>query len=98
MRAQDNTVSVTYRYIEKKTGISYQTVAFTMKALQEANLIKKLRTGTYQFNPDIIVKGGSKKRENLLIKYRYAETESKEGIKENKKETKGEKTLIGQEQ
>lgn len=78
MRTQDNTVSVTYRYIEKKTGISYQTVAFTMKALQEANLIKKIRTGTYQFNPDIIVKGGARKREALLVKYNFIEEPQEE--------------------
>jgi len=69
MRAQDNTVSVTYRYIADKTNISYQTVATTMKMLIDANLITKVRTGTYRFNPDIIIKGDSKKREGMVIKY-----------------------------
>ena len=69
MRTQDNTVSVTYRYIADKTGISYQTVAITMKMLIDANLITKVRTGTYRFNPDIIIKGDSKKREGMVIKY-----------------------------
>ena len=69
MRTQDNTVSVTYRYIADKTGISYQTVAITMKMLIDANLITKVRTGTYRFNPDIIIKGDNKKREGMVIKY-----------------------------
>jgi len=69
MRNSDNTVSVTYRYISEKTGISYQTVAVTMKMLIEANLITKVRTGTYKFNPEIIVKGSSEKREGMIIKY-----------------------------
>jgi predicted transcriptional regulator len=69
MRNSDNTVSVTYRYIAEKTGISYRTVADTMKTLQEANLIQRVRTGLYMFNPSIVVKGNGDKRRNLVIKY-----------------------------
>ncbi len=76
MRNADNTISVgSYREIAKDTGISYPSIQKTMAELLEADVIKKLRTGTFQFNPDIIMQGGSDKRKNLLIRYNYPEDE-----------------------
>ena len=71
MRTEDNTISGSYREFSKDSGISYPVVAVTLKELIEANVIKKIRTGTYQFNPDLIIKGNTDKRRNLLIRYQY---------------------------
>mgnify|MGYP000275826476 CR=1 FL=1 len=76
MRNSDNTVSTgTLREIATDTGISYPTVQVTMKELEESNVIKKIKTGTYQFNPDIIMKGNSEKHRNLLIRYNFPDDE-----------------------
>ena len=76
MRNEDNTVSVTYKEIVKELGISHPTVSATIRELIEANVIKKIQIGTYQFNPAIIVKGGSGKRQMLLVEY-YHTSEAK---------------------
>ncbi len=82
MRNEDNSISCTYRSVERETGISYQTVAATMKEMQESNVIKKIATGTYQFNPDLIIKGDGKKRQRLLIEYNVVDkTAEEESIK-----------------
>ena len=80
MRNEDNSISCTYRSIEKDTGISYQTIATTMKEMIESNVIKKIATGTYQFNPDIIIKGSSNKRQRLLVEYNIIENEKIKNI------------------
>ena len=69
MRTQDNTISVTYRQIEKELNTSQKTIAETMKILQEANFITKVQNGLYMVNPDVIVRGNGKKRDALMIKY-----------------------------
>jgi hypothetical protein len=71
MRAEDNSISGSYRELAADMGISYPTVAVTMKELIEAKVIKKIGTATYQFNPDLIMKGGSDKRKNLIIQYHF---------------------------
>ena len=73
MRAEDNSVSCTYRIVAAQTGISYATVAATMKELVEANVIKYVQTGLYRFNPDLLVKGDSRKRQRLLVEYNFDE-------------------------
>lgn len=65
----DNEFIMTHRIIAEKTGISTKTVTETMKALQESNLIKKIRNGYYRINPDIIFKGGKNDRLDILIRY-----------------------------
>ena len=69
MRTQDNTISVTYRQIEKELNTSQKTIAETMKILQEANFITKVQNGLYMVNPDVIVRGKSSKKDALMIKY-----------------------------
>lgn len=73
MRNEDNTISGSYRDISKASQVSLPTVSLVMKELLNSNVIKKIATATYQFNPDLIVKGGSDKRKNLLIRYNYEE-------------------------
>lgn len=42
-----------------------------MSELIESNVLKRIATATYQFNPSLIVRGGANKRKNLIIKYKY---------------------------
>ncbi len=82
MRNEDNSVSCTYRSVADDTGISYQTVASTMKEMQVSNVLKRINQGTYVFNPDIIIKGNGNKRQRLLIEYNITDkTAQEEGIK-----------------
>lgn len=69
MRDSDNSISVTYNYINKMTEISTETIRKTMTELMESKVITKVRTGLYMFNPDLIIKGNSDKRQRLLIEY-----------------------------
>lgn len=71
MRNEDNSISVTYEYVSESTGISYPTVAKTMKELLIAGVIRRVRTGLFTFNPDLIVKGDTGKRQRLLIEYNF---------------------------
>jgi hypothetical protein len=69
LRREDNTISLTYREVAKKTGVSLGIVVETFKILQETNFLKKVKNGLYMVNPDILVKGRTGKRVNLLIQY-----------------------------
>jgi len=76
IRREDNTISLTYREVAKKTGISLGIVTETFKILQETNFLKKIRNGLYMINPDILVKGRTGKRVNLLIQYNLNNSET----------------------
>lgn len=78
MRNEDNSVSGSYRDIAERCGVSLPTVNLVMKELIENNIIKKLATATYQFNPAFIIRGGADKRKNLMIKYNYIEDSKKQ--------------------
>jgi len=73
MRNEDNTVTVTYAEITEKLKISKPTISMTIRELIDANVIKKIAPATYQFNPDLIIKGNSGKRQALLIKYNFGD-------------------------
>lgn len=75
MRNEDNSVSGSYREIAKKCNVSYPTVALVMNELIDSDVLRKVSTATYQFNPSLIVKGGSTKRKHLLIRYNNIEDE-----------------------
>lgn len=66
----ENQLIMTYRQIVEKSGISYDTVSRTMKALIDANFLIQINRGAYRVNPDVIFKGGKTARMNVLIKYR----------------------------
>ncbi|MCU9810221.1 replication/maintenance protein RepL [Paraclostridium sp. AKS46] len=66
---KENQLIMTYRQISEKSGISYQTVGRTMKALIESNFIQPINQGAYRVNPDVLFKGGRKDRLNVLIEY-----------------------------
>lgn len=60
--SKDNLLLYTYRQIADKTGVSYKTVADTMKYLQGADFVRKHGSGYYMVNPDIIYKGSYQRR------------------------------------
>lgn len=80
MRNEDNTFSGSYRELAEDIGVSVKTVNVVINELVESNVIKKISTATYRFNPDIIVKGRSDKRKNLLIKYNYIDGDNSNKI------------------
>lgn len=80
MRNEDNTFSGTYREIAGSIDVSVKTVNVVFSELIESNIIKKISTATYRFNPDIIVKGKSAKRKNLLIRYNYQDGDNSKSI------------------
>lgn len=59
---KDNLLLYTYREIADKTGISYGTVADTMKHLLDADFLRKHSSGYYIINPNIIFKGTMQRR------------------------------------
>src|SRR5699024_11893483 len=70
---KEDELIMTYRVIAEKTNTSPQTVSETMKALQESNLLSKIRNGYYRVNPDVIFKGGRNDRMNVLLRYSKGE-------------------------
>ena len=72
----ENKLCMTYQQIEKKSGISYQTVYRTMGALIESNFLVRINQGTYRVNPDVLFKGSKNDRMNVLLQYRNEGSES----------------------
>lgn len=72
----ENQFLMTLREISEKTGISYRTVAETMKALQESDFLRMIRSGLYQVNPNTIFKGGKNNRLNVLLQYQEIPTKA----------------------
>lgn len=70
---KDNMLLFSYRQISEKTGISLDTVAKTVKALIDADFLRK--SGKILIvNPEIIFKGSAQRRANILHTYKQAET------------------------
>lgn len=69
---RENRLIYTYRRMEKATGISYKTIAETMKVLMDSNFLTQIQSGVYQVNPNVIFKGGKNDRLNVLIQYNEA--------------------------
>lgn len=66
---KENKLTMTYRQISEKSGISYQTVSRTMKSLIESNFLQQINQGAYRINPNIIFKGTRSGRLNVLYQY-----------------------------
>lgn len=64
----NNMLIKTNREIAKETGISYKTVADTLKLLAEANIIKR-KIGAIMINPTLFVQGRDEKQRYLLIEF-----------------------------
>lgn len=65
----DNTIVNTYQEIAKGAGVSGETVVRTMKALVDANFIKRIRRGYYILNPALVFKGSSQNRAYHVTEY-----------------------------
>ena len=74
--AANNTFIGTYRSLEKNVGVSYDTVAKTIKLLLGKGFMKKISNGVYQVSPTIMMKGSEHKK-SLLLNY-YADEKSEE--------------------
>ena len=66
---RENKLTMTYRQISEKSGISYQTVSRTMKSLIKSNFLQQINQGAYRVNPDVIFKGNRNGRLNVLYQY-----------------------------
>lgn len=66
---RDNMLLYSYRQIADKTGISYGTVADTMKTLLEKDFLRRHSSGYYIINPGILFKGTYQRRSIALGKY-----------------------------
>lgn len=68
---RENQLTLTLRQISEKSGISYQTVARTMKVLQSGKmpLLVRKNGGCYVINPNIIWKGSHNTRMAVLYEY-----------------------------
>lgn len=73
----NNTFLGTYKKIAKDVGVSEPTISKIMKKLQENNFVKKIQSGAWLVNPNILMKGNDTKRQILLTYY-----ESEEPINE----------------
>ncbi len=99
----ENQLVMTQRKIAQKSGISYSTVAETMKALQEADFLVKINSGAYQINPDVLFKGGKNNRLRVLLDYtatvkEAAATTSRRGENLDALEELGQTSLLEQQQ
>jgi predicted transcriptional regulator len=66
--AANNTFIGTYRSLEKNVGVSYDTVAKTIKTLITKGFLTKVSNGVYQVKPTIMMKGSEHKK-SLLLNY-----------------------------
>lgn len=70
-RNGDNYVFANLRKIAEECGASFDTVQRTIKILKDNKLLAQFnKGGVYQINPDMIFKGGSNKRMNLILKFK----------------------------
>lgn len=67
---QVNELTYTYRQIAERSGFSLKTVANTMKILQDADFLRQKNQGCYLLNPNLVFKGGSNGRLNILTEYK----------------------------
>ena len=78
MRNEDNSVSGSYREIAENCKVSLPKVNNVMRELIDSNVLKKVSSATYVFNPNLILRGSADKRKNLIIRYKYQEDERKQ--------------------
>ncbi len=67
----ENKLIMTLRTIAEKSGISYKTVANTMKALQTGTppFLQKINSGAYRVNPNILWQGKHTSRMGVIFEY-----------------------------
>lgn len=82
---RENKLTMTYRQIAEKSGISYQTVSVTMKSLLDSNFLQQINRGAYRVNPDVVFKGTRQGRLNVLYQYQsQMEEDNNAGNEDNR--------------
>ena len=73
---KENQLIYTFRRMAEETGLSIETVIKTMKALQNGNppFLKKMQSGVYVVNPDILYKGSHQSRMGVIYQFRETPT------------------------
>lgn len=86
---RDNMLTMTQRQIIEKTGLSMKTVSTTMRLLQDGEVpfLKKLHSGLYQVNPDVIYKGSHTSRMGIVFDYTKSDTKKQQDTTENDSKT-----------
>lgn len=79
---KENKLTMTYRQIADKSGISLDTVRVTMKSLMDSNFLERINQGAYRVNPDVVFKGGRTGRLNVLYQYNETKAEKAENMEE----------------
>lgn len=81
---KENQFIGTFKKMAEETGLSEYTVIMTMRELQKGNppFLKKLQSGVYQVNPDILYKGSHKSRMGII--YQFGSIASKDSIEHKK--------------
>lgn len=75
--SKDNMLIYTYHQMAEEIGVSYDTVASTMKILLDADFLRKHHLGLYIVNPNIIFKGSRSRRLNVLHTYSTSDSGDK---------------------
>lgn len=74
-RNQQNQIVATFQHIQDECKVSRQTVVSVMKAMQNADLIRKVRNGLYTLNSDFIFAGKHEDRMNIMFTYSSDDSE-----------------------
>ena len=65
----DNLILMTYEHMAKRSGFAIPTIKRTMPLLIASEFLIRIGQGIYQVNPDIIFKGDTQNRFNILLQY-----------------------------
>ena len=81
---KENQFIGTFKKMADETGLSEYTVIMTMRELQKGNppFLKKLQSGVYQVNPDILYKGSHKSRMGVI--YEFGSIPSRDSLEKQK--------------
>lgn len=86
---KENQLVMTQRKIAEKANVSLPVVAETIKILTEADFLSQVQSGVYRINPEVIFKGGTSERMNILIQYQSEKaSKAEEPQEEPQKEEK----------
>ena len=68
---KENQLIYTFKRMAEETGLSENTVILTMKELQKGNppFLKKLQSGVYVVNPEILYKGSHRGRMGIIYQF-----------------------------
>jgi hypothetical protein len=96
---KENQLVMTQKVLAEKSGISYETVNRTIKALCEPDetgiaFLQKINGGAYRVNPEIIFKGSHSNRMGICYQYNKMDSENQKAQPKTTN-TYDEKILVG---